>query len=401
MAVEHLIGPNAGRAGDVIVSELRSGNWSRLTAVVAFARTSGVRHVEAPLKDLIANGGRADLTLGVDLLGTTFEAAWYLMHAVSPRGRVLLASSEPGATFHPKVFIFSDAAPSDANASRALRSVTNALVVIGSSNLTGGGLYGNDEASTVWHPELAEPDDNAAWISLVKALVPWLTPRDPAIVGTATAACLTKMARAGRLPQELALPALRGPAGQHPSRQRVPSPRSRPRRPPPPALVGPPPPALHPGPTASPPGLSVLIARLAFGGARRWPQWELNAEVLGTFFGVTIAGSTVSREGVTRAGSLTAPESTPLVIGTNRNRRLEFPEPDGRPDPTPDPALLVVVDRRPGPFRYAVLLPADAEYSAVGALNRSSVPVGQYVERTRRVVVPYSVLAAVWPSCPL
>lgn len=399
MGVEHLIGPYSGRAGEVLARELRSGRWSRLTAMVAFARMSGVQHVEPALRTFVAAGGRADLTLGVDMRGTTFEATWYLMNAVGPAGRVLLASAEPGATFHPKVFVFYDADTTDSDAPRALGAATRALVVVGSSNLTGGGLYGNDEASTVWCPDLSLADDLAAWASLVRALSPWTDPGDPTIVGEATPDRLTSMALAGELPQELAL-AENTEWARHTSRAAGSSTaRSRPR-PPPPPLVGPPPPALHP-PTTSPPGLSVLLARLSFGGSRRWPQWELNKEVLHDFFGITAAGATVDCEPVARSGTRLAPRPTQLVIGTNRNRRLEFPEPDGRPDPAPEAALLVAVHRRPDPFRYAVLLPGDSEYAAVDALNRSSAPLGEYVPATRRVVVPYAALTAVWPGCHL
>lgn len=401
MGVEHLLGPDSGTAGARVVAELKSGRWSRVTMVVAFARMSGVRQFEARLRDFITAGGRVDLTIGVDVRGTTYEAAWYLMNAVSARGRLLLASSEPGATFHPKVFVMSDAPSGDANARRALRGASDALTIVGSSNLTGGGLYGNDEASSVWEPDLTEAADRQAWHDLIGQLSPWLAASSPVIVGSATPSRLLAMARSGRLPQELTLPGSRPKsaatvAGTVSTRKRV-----RKRAPRPPALVGTAPPALQPPAQVSPPGLSVLIARMIFGASRRWPQWELNADVLSTFFGVTTAGSVINREGVKRSGARLAVEPTPLVIGTNRNRRLEFPEPDGRPDPSPKPAFLVAVDRRPQAFRYAVLLPGDSEYSAIEALNRSRVPVGQYVETTRRIVVPYADLVAVWPGCPL
>lgn len=178
-AVDYLVGPSSGRAGDMVVGELRTGGWTRLTAVVAFARLSGVRHSEPRLHLFVAAGGRVDLTVGVDVLGTSYDAAWYLMNAVAPRGRLLLASAEPGATFHPKIFIFSDAAPGVSSAPAALRAASQALVVVGSSNLTGGGLYGNDEASLVWRPVLTEAADARSWLALIDALSPWLTASDP------------------------------------------------------------------------------------------------------------------------------------------------------------------------------------------------------------------------------
>jgi HKD family nuclease len=205
MSFKHLIGSSSARVGDILARELKSGGWTRLTVVVAFARMSGVQHIESRLRSFVGTGGRVDLTLGVDLLGTTYEAAWYLMNAVAPRGRLLLASGEPGATFHPKVLIFSDAPSADPNPARALQSASQALVVIGSSNLTGGGLYVNDEASLLWRPTLARADEAAAWASLIGDLSSWLTPKGQAILGSATPSRRTAMALAGRLSRELAL----------------------------------------------------------------------------------------------------------------------------------------------------------------------------------------------------
>jgi hypothetical protein len=400
MTVEHLADGASGAAGAFLGRELAGGVWTRLIGVVAFARMSGVRHVEARLRAFGEGGGRVDLTLGTDVLGTTYEAAWYLMNAASAGGgRVLLASAEPGATFHPKVFIFADADTS-LSAPDALHAATEVVAVVGSSNITAGGLFGNAEASLVWRPDLSDAIDTAAWSAFVGGIAPWLSANGSAIFATATGAELAAQSLAGRLPREVAL------AGTRSAAQRAAQPghsgrRPRPRIPAPPPLVGPAPPPPAPPSPATPPGVSALIAKLSFGASRRWPQWELNSDVLNDFFGVTTSGSVVRREAVNRAGTLGPVAGTPLVIARGRNRRLEFPEPDGRPDPTPDAALLVVVDRRPAPFRYAVLLPSDPEYPAVEALNRTSPAVGQFVPSTKRVVVPYSMLTSVWPGCPL
>jgi HKD family nuclease len=403
MSVEYLGGPTSDSAGEVFTRELRNGGWTRLTIVVAFAKLSGVRYVEGPLSGFVSGGGRVDITLGVDMLGSTYEAAWYLMNAVAPRGRLLLASAEPGATFHPKIFIFSDAAATDPSPTRALRGASRVLILVGSSNLTRGGLHTNDEASILWRPRLSQPDEASAWASLTDALSSWLDAKDPSIVGRATASRLATLAREGRLPTELVLAGARSTAAGRVAARRSGSGRPRRRVPTPPPLTGSPPPATGPGAAArrSSPGFSVLIARLSFGRRRRWPQWELNSDILRGFFGISTPGTPVPREGVNRSGVRLAAMSNPLVIGIGGNRRLEFPEPDGRPDPSPRRVLLVVVDRRPSPFRYAVLLPGDAEYEAVDALNQSSAPIGQHVEGTRRVIVPYAALATVWPGCPL
>lgn len=379
------------------MAELASGNWTRFTAIVAFARMSGVGHIEPPLVSFTNSGSRADLTIGTDMRSTSYEAAWYLMQAVQGNGRMLLASAEPGATFHPKVFIFSDADSTTTDTVAALEAASSAVVILGSSNFTGGGLFLNDEASLVWTPDLGSDQDQRSWANLLRALGPWLDPTSSTCLGAATPALLTREAHSGRLPEEVAI------QSTQPRRAR-PSPRAkvRPRRPPKrPALVGPAPPKLAPPGRQTPPGLSVLIARLAFGRSRRWPQWELNSDVLAAFFGVIKHGDLVHREAVDQAGTIHPASSTQLIIAKGRNRRLEFQEPDGRPDPFPAQALLVVVDRRPTPFRYAVLFPGDPAYAAVDSLNRTAPALGQHVPATKRVVVTMADLLKAWPSCPL
>lgn len=378
------------RLGDTLKTELASSAWTRFTAVVAFARLSGVTQVQPTIASFAESRGRVDLTVGTDLGGTSYEAVWYLHNAISSSGRILLASAEPGGTFHPKVFIFSDARHSRSTV-EALSGATKALVIVGSSNLTGGGLYLNDEASAIWTPSLADGRDGRAWRTLLTELAPWLDPSGERIIGSASKASLRRLALEGILPQELSRQrgAVRGTSSRRRGRRRLPKPAR---------LVGPQPPKLSPPPGRSTAGLDVLLARMTFGASRRWPQWELNKDVLSEFFGLSTAGDAVQRQPVSRDGKRGTSASTPLVIGTNGNRRLEFPEPDHRPDPAPRGAILVVVDRRPGPYRYAVLMPQDDGYAAIDSLISISEATGQYVDATKRVIVSFAELAAVWPG---
>ena len=101
VGIEHRVAPLFGNVGDLLLAKLDPATWTRFTSVVAFARMSGVAHLEPHLTAFTAAGRRADVTVGTDLRSTSYEAAWYLMHAVAANGRLLLATSEPGATFHP------------------------------------------------------------------------------------------------------------------------------------------------------------------------------------------------------------------------------------------------------------------------------------------------------------
>ena len=179
-------------------------------------------------------------------------------------------------------------------------------------------------------------------------------PERPVILGTATAAYSRPRHNLDDCHRSWLWRALPHGAGAAPAKTTAGARRRAPKRP---ALTGPLPPPPGAPTKTTPPRVVLSPARLSFGSSRRWPQWELNTDVLEDFFGVTVSGNVIQREAVTQAGAIQPPTATPLVIGRGRNRRLEFPEPDGRPDPHPAEVLLVVVDRRPSAFRYSVLLP--------------------------------------------
>ena len=99
--------------------------------VVAWARRSGVGLLHAALGESLRN---VDVIVGMANRGTSAEAL-ALLRSLSRR--VFVYHKHHLQTFHPKVYLFDDgqSPPSDA------------LLLVGSSNLTGGGLYQNIEAN--------------------------------------------------------------------------------------------------------------------------------------------------------------------------------------------------------------------------------------------------------------
>ena len=118
------------RLGEWLNSNLAS-DWGEFRAAVAFVKRSGVRHIAGRLSEF-ARSHRVDFIVGVDHQGTSYEGLKGLMDAVTPTGRVVVFHNRLPHTFHPKVYVF--------------KSPERAEIVVGSGNLTAGGLYTNYEA---------------------------------------------------------------------------------------------------------------------------------------------------------------------------------------------------------------------------------------------------------------
>lgn len=122
--------PFNGQLGDRLIALLDSQAFETLNVFVAFARNSGVLRIKDALQRFRAQGGAVHVHVGVDLGGTSYEALTaLLLHTDS----LAVVHSEDGQTFHPKMYYFVGA--------------TDTVVVVGSNNLTGGGLWTNFESA--------------------------------------------------------------------------------------------------------------------------------------------------------------------------------------------------------------------------------------------------------------
>ncbi|AFU72053.1 hypothetical protein BA20089_06725 [Bifidobacterium asteroides DSM 20089] len=124
--------PLDGALGDKLKSLLRSGEFSKLNIVVAFAKNSGVQRLINDFDDFIKSGGEINVYVGVDFDGTTYEA----LSALLPRTTSLfIIHAENEQTFHSKIYNFTG---EDKN-----------LLIVGSNNFTRGGLWTNMESSLI------------------------------------------------------------------------------------------------------------------------------------------------------------------------------------------------------------------------------------------------------------
>jgi len=132
MNVNFLGQPTAGgyQVGTVTAS-LLSESWAKeFTAVTAWAKVSGLARIQDALRSFAARGGTSEIIVGIDEGGATVEG---LQLALKLFDKVWVFHDPGARTFHPKLYV--------------TRGAKKASVIVGSSNLTKGGLFTNFEAS--------------------------------------------------------------------------------------------------------------------------------------------------------------------------------------------------------------------------------------------------------------
>ena len=112
------------------------GEFNSFQAAVAFAKKSGIQHIEEKMKAFVDSGKSARVIVGIDQQGTSAEGLEGLLVALGELGTLLINHDENAfVTFHPKIYFFEGA--------------EKALLIIGSGNFTQGGMYTNDEGFAI------------------------------------------------------------------------------------------------------------------------------------------------------------------------------------------------------------------------------------------------------------
>lgn len=126
--------PQGAKTGELLRALLQdavNGKYNEVVLLSAFAKRAGVARVQAALAALKASSSTLTTIVGVDHNGTSKEAVDDLFK-LSDR-LFIVHSTRPDVTFHPKAYLF--------------KGATCATLLIGSSNLTAGGLFSNMELS--------------------------------------------------------------------------------------------------------------------------------------------------------------------------------------------------------------------------------------------------------------
>ena len=126
--------------GNVINQELQSANSVQIA--VAFLKYSGVKVIESALKQCLDNGGNVELIAGLDFKTTDPESIHYFVNLKKqyPKAKFYCfgdkGENKTDIVFHPKIYLFEKG-----------REKTG---IVGSTNLTQGGLTTNFEVNTIF-----------------------------------------------------------------------------------------------------------------------------------------------------------------------------------------------------------------------------------------------------------
>lgn len=183
MKVEFITQPDT-RTGDILHHAIEQrGVPSELVIVSAFASLTAVSRIKPIVKSVKDAHGDVRLVLGVDLGGTSKEV---LAEVESWGISITIVKNKAfGVTFHPKIYF--------------LRWLDYAEIIIGSSNLTDGGLYRNYEASSRNIYEL--PQDQSELDYAVDSLTKFLKPAG-AVSATLNAEYLQVLLSLPEIPSE-------------------------------------------------------------------------------------------------------------------------------------------------------------------------------------------------------
>lgn len=385
--------PRGGSIEEDLRTALRWSDARQAWFAVAWARRSGLARIEKELRAFRKGNRNLRVLIGIDQHGGTIEGLQMARELFTEARIYHDANRNPVRTFHPKLYVVQ--APSRARA------------IVGSGNLTAGGLLTNYELSTRFDLDLEDQRDketlaalrtwfDARWsqteatVRLTKASIQALI-QDPDVV-VVPETWAGPRSRSRSAPREgttlfapvKGLAKLKG-AAKGPPADRIDS-----------LLVD----ARPDGAPALDDDAIVLAAGLP---KDRPGQAGFNRTVAEDFFGVSASGDPITAQALDRGGTVYPPDIRTLIFSDiNQNHRFELPDPEGRGRP-PGPFPILLVHRfGKGQFRYLYVLPEDRGFRAMKReiARRDGVGISRSVE-TKRVYLTIGELRRHWPGCAL
>lgn len=151
-----------------VLEHLRDPHLRRFRAMVAYVRWEGLSILADAIEKFLANGGRVDTIFGVDNGVTTPDALLYAHYLQRRFTRYRLAGvfewPYSNSIFHPKLFQFD--------------FQDRCIAIVGSANLTGGGIFRNHELCIEFTAQPGQPlfrDLRHLWRVYTKDVAP-ITP---------------------------------------------------------------------------------------------------------------------------------------------------------------------------------------------------------------------------------
>lgn len=240
-------------------------------------------------------------------------------------------------------------------------------LIVGSGNLTPGGLRQNFEAFTVTRAAPDEALDVSSWNQFLTDHASDIRGIDDDALERAAQNVMRSRRRRDVEPEPRALP------GAQPIATDVELPVGRTDR--------------------------FLVAHVPRAGDR-WHQVHFNREVIERFFRV--------RHGTTQRvylvecrqnGTFAEQEVRPCVYsGANMNLKIEIASHHGFPYPDNGPPIAVYRELQVRSFAYMLLMPGEPGYDAMMALTENLEAVGLGLPR---VMADAETISGVWPECPI
>ena len=183
MNVEYIAQPDAQLG--LILSRLLDcdPSPSRIVFVSAFVGLQTIMRIKRQISELRQNGADIRFVFGIDLGGTSQEVLREVLNwNIDVR---IIKHRIPGHTFHPKLYLFEWESRAD--------------LIIGSSNITEGGFFGNYEGSARICYRL--PTDSGEYEAAKATLSPFIAPDGPTVYGL-TAGFLKALVDRNEIPTE-------------------------------------------------------------------------------------------------------------------------------------------------------------------------------------------------------
>lgn len=324
----------------------------------AFATRGGVDQlIEDPVvHDFMHRGGAIDLIVGIDAV--TNRQTLERMQELETRH----------STFHPRVFWNSTRGLFHPKISHFGYADGRKKLIVGSGNLTPGGLMHNFEGYSVVSGGRRESLDLTSLDAFIARHAADIRPIDQAALDRAALNVMRPVAGGPRPPAPQPKPPGAGPSPVVPA-----------------ARAG----ALD----------RVLVAEVPDAGGR-WSQSHLNAAVIQDYFRVTnLATQRVYLTHVDAGGVRGEEKIRQVVYSTaNKNYKVEISAAKGKDYPTTGHPILIFRERQVRCFDYMLLMPGDAGYRQTLALSQALPRLGKGF---RRSITDLPTLTRAWPNCPL
>ncbi len=327
------------------------------TGLFAFASRAGVDSLigDPEIQTFLGQSTMA-LLVGIDAVTNrpTLERLQEL-ERLHERLSVRVFRNPTDALFHPKVarFDYSDGRQS---------------MIVGSGNLTPGGLHQNFEAFTVVRASAGETLDFSSWRRFFTDHAADVRAIDGEVLESGRAERHARASTAPRRRTRTGRAARRGTDGPD-----VESPVGRTDR--------------------------FLVAQVPRAGDR-WRQVHFNREVIDGFFRVRSGTSQrVYLVECRQDGTFAEQEVRPCVYSeANRNLKIEIASHHGAPYPIAGQPIAVFRELQARSFAYMLLMPGEPGHEAMSGLTNTLDSVGRGLHR---VIAKSADVRGVWPECPL